>query len=129
MEVRDFEGARVLRGPDWDQGDSDGGEGYLGTVTQSLGNGRVRVVWDKGAETICRAGGDEKHDLRLYDTAPVGVRHKGTKCSECGEGDIWSMLWRCQQCAGYDLCTFCYSEDKHEISHSFLRVDRTGDVG
>ncbi|XP_025102247.1 E3 ubiquitin-protein ligase MIB1-like isoform X2 [Pomacea canaliculata] len=129
MEIHFFVGARVLRGPDWDQGDSDGGEGYLGTVTQLLGNGRVRVVWDKGAETICRVGGDEKYDLRLFDTAPSGVRHKGTKCSACGQGDIWSMLWRCQQCTGCDLCTFCYSDDKHEINHRFIRIDRPGDVG
>jgi len=27
------EGVRVVRGPDWSQGDADGGEGHVGTVT------------------------------------------------------------------------------------------------
>ena len=65
-------GLRVIRGPDWTAGDEDGGEGHVGTVTQLLGNYEVRVLWDMGAESTCRAGVDGKHDLRVLDTAQIG---------------------------------------------------------
>ena len=70
--MADYEGLRVLRGPDWEGGDSDGGEGYLGTLVQLLGNHTVRVLWDMGQETTCSAGHDGKFELRVFDTAQVG---------------------------------------------------------
>ncbi|KAK7473301.1 hypothetical protein BaRGS_00035433, partial [Batillaria attramentaria] len=122
-------GTRVLRGPDWDAGDVDGGEGFLGTVTEVLSNQKVRVLWDNGEESTCRTGSDGKFDLRVFDTAPSGVRHTNTKCAECGEEDILGTLWRCRECSGSDLCTPCYSDDKHDLRHPFLRIDSPGDQG
>ncbi|KAK7093791.1 E3 ubiquitin-protein ligase MIB2-like [Littorina saxatilis] len=116
-------GIRVMRGPDWEEGDTDGGEGHLGTLKELLSNGKVRVLWDNGQEVTCRAGADGKFDLRIFDTAQAGVRHPDTKCSECGETHIYGMLWRCEDCTGCDLCPQCYSDDKHEIRHRFLRFD------
>ena len=67
-----YEGLRVLRGPDWEGGDSDGGEGYLGTLVQLPGDHKVRVLWDMGQETTCNAGHDGKFELRVFDTAQAG---------------------------------------------------------
>ena len=66
------EGVRVLRGRDWEEGEADGGEGHLGTVQASPGNGVVHVLWDIGQESTCRAGQGGKFDLRVFDTATVG---------------------------------------------------------
>lgn len=67
---------RVLRGPDWDKGEEDGGEGHVGTVTEILMNNMVRVVWDNGKESICRSGAGGKFDLRIFDSAPVGKYYR-----------------------------------------------------
>lgn len=116
-------GLRVMRGPHWKDGDQDGGEGHLGTMTQLLSSQRVRVQWDNGNDNIYNAGADGKLDLRIFDSAQAGVRHPGTVCAECGEKNIYGMLWRCQDCASLDLCSLCYGSDKHEIRHTFLRLD------
>lgn len=68
-----YSGVRVLRGPDWDKGDVDGGEGHLGTITEFDSNQMVRVLWDNGAECTCKAGTDGKYELRIFDTAQVGM--------------------------------------------------------
>ncbi|KAK7093787.1 E3 ubiquitin-protein ligase MIB2-like [Littorina saxatilis] len=124
-----YEGLRVLRGPDWTSGDEDGGEGFIGTVTQLLGNHNVRVQWDMGQESTCSAGHDGTFELRVFDTAQTGIRHPDTTCAECGEKDIHGMLWRCQDCSGCDLCFLCYSDDKHDTRHRFLRIDTLGCEG
>ncbi|KAK7093788.1 E3 ubiquitin-protein ligase MIB2-like isoform X1 [Littorina saxatilis] len=124
-----YEGLRVLRGPDWSSGDEDGGEGFLGTVTQLLGNHSVRVQWDMGQESTCSAEHDGKCELRVFDTAQTGIRHPDTTCAECGEKDIHGMLWRCQDCSRCDLCSLCYSDDKHDTRHRFLRIYTPGCEG
>ena len=70
--MADHCGLRVLRGPDWTDGDRDGGEGYLGTVIQLLGDHFVRVLWDMGQESTYSAGHDGKFELKVFDSAPVG---------------------------------------------------------
>lgn len=65
-------GLRVLRGPDWNNSDVDGGEGHLGTVISLLENSCVKVMWDNGKESTCRAGTNGKFDLRIFDSAPIG---------------------------------------------------------
>ncbi|KAK7093237.1 E3 ubiquitin-protein ligase MIB2-like [Littorina saxatilis] len=122
-------GLRVLRGPDWRGGDTDGGEGHVGTVTELLGDHTMRVLWDMGQESTCSAGHDGNCALRIFDTAQIGVRHPDTRCNSCGESDIWGMLWRCRDCTGCDLCPLCYSDDKHALRHQFLRIDAPGTDG
>ena len=71
-------GLRVVRGPDWEWGDQDGGEGHVGTVVGvgeiSDSSGRAVVVqWDCGGRPgnyRCGLGG--KYDLRVLDSAPTG---------------------------------------------------------
>ncbi|KAK7496799.1 hypothetical protein BaRGS_00012008, partial [Batillaria attramentaria] len=126
MERAPVEGVRVLRGPHWDAGDEDGGEGHLGTVLSSPSNGVVHVVWDTGQESTCRAGADGKFDLRVFDTATVGVFHPGTKCSACDVDDIHGTLWRCVECQGCDLCPVCYADDKHNKRKISVRIRAMG---
>nr|KAG5706472.1 hypothetical protein BaRGS_032865 [Batillaria attramentaria] len=122
-------GVRVLRGPNWEGGEADGGEGHLGTLIELLGNGLVRVLWDNGQESTCKAGADGKYELRIFDTAPIGVRHNGTTCAGCDEKNIYGMLWRCTQCTDCTLCPLCYVLDKHDTKHPFERIDAEGESG
>ena len=71
-------GLRVVRGPDWDLADMDGGEGFVGTVvdvgskTSSLPEKLVWVQWDTGARRDHRAGYHGAYDLRVLDNAAAG---------------------------------------------------------
>lgn len=78
MENLALVGLRVLRGPDWAGGDEDGGEGHLGTVKEVLRNWHVRVLWDTGQESICKAGAEGKTELRIFDTAAVGKNRENS---------------------------------------------------
>ena len=65
-------GVRVVRGPDWEWGDQDGGEGYVGTVAEEGGRA-VLVQWDTGQRCRYRCGEQNKYDLRILDNAQAGV--------------------------------------------------------
>ena len=70
-------GLRVVRGPDWEWGDQDGGEGHVGTVVEvgepaSDGGRAVMVQWDGGERSRYRCG-LEKYDLRVLDSGPIGT--------------------------------------------------------
>ena len=65
-------GLRVVRGPDWEWGDQDGGEGFVGTVAGlEEGGGGVIVQWDMGQRSSYRCGKDNKFDLRVLDSGPI----------------------------------------------------------
>lgn len=79
MEVKI--GLRVVRGPDWEGGDQDGGEGFVGTVVAgATTDGAVddrhcvaTVQWDIGGERLqYRCGVDGKYDLRVLDSGAAG---------------------------------------------------------
>ena len=69
---------RVVRGPDWEWGEQDGGEGHVGTVvevkepTNDQEAKSVVVQWDCGERSNYRCGQDAKYDLRVLDSAPTG---------------------------------------------------------
>ena len=66
-------GLRVVRGPDWEWGDQDGGEGFVGTVAGvEEGSKEVVVQWDVGQRCRYRCGQDGKFDLRVLDSGPSG---------------------------------------------------------
>ena len=66
-------GVRVVRGPDWEWGDQDGGEGFVGTVAGlEEGGDQVVVQWDVGLRCRYRCGQDGKYDLRVLDSGPSG---------------------------------------------------------
>uniref|UniRef100_A0A0A9W5W5 RING-type E3 ubiquitin transferase n=2 Tax=Lygus hesperus TaxID=30085 RepID=A0A0A9W5W5_LYGHE len=128
MEV----GLRVVRGPDWKWDDQDGGEGSVGTVVavgkSGTKNGTpdktVVVCWDiRGYETNYRVGYDSSYDLRMLDNAPTGVRHPLIICNSCRRQGVEGLRFQCFQCNDYDLCMYCYMDDKHDTCHPFLRYD------
>lgn len=67
------EGLRVVRGPDWNLGNEDRGEGHVGTVVKDNGDQTYDVYWDMGGKSTCRVGKGGKFDLRILDNAPVGM--------------------------------------------------------
>ena len=73
-------GLRVVRGPDWEWGEQDGGEGCVGTVVEvgeavNVEGGRPVVVqWDCGEKCRYRCGVEGKYDLRVLDSAPTGKK-------------------------------------------------------
>ncbi|KAH9495559.1 E3 ubiquitin-protein ligase mib1 [Bulinus truncatus] len=124
-------GIRVVRGPDWKWGNQDGGEGFVGTVTDIWGpepdkppEKCVRVVWDNGMKSIYRIGRDSVFDLYVLDNAPCGVIQKDIECNECKVNPIHGICWKCSSCFNTYLCSQCYHSDKHEISHKFWRYDQ-----
>jgi len=67
-------GLRVVRGPDWDADDQDGGEGHVGTVVDRPAGSRVTVQWDSGTRASYRCGENGKYDLRVLDSGPTGKK-------------------------------------------------------
>ena len=68
VNVCDLVGARVKRGPDWCYGDSDGGDGKLGTMClpSSVVIGfDCAVRWDNNRSYCHRWGSDNKYELEL----------------------------------------------------------------
>jgi hypothetical protein len=60
-------GARVVRTPNWQWSNQDGGDGCVGTL-RAIHNTDVIVVWDTGTAANYRMC-----DLRVYDTAIAGM--------------------------------------------------------
>ncbi|XP_038069488.1 E3 ubiquitin-protein ligase MIB1-like [Patiria miniata] len=122
-----FTGVRVVRGPDWEWGDQDGGKGCVGTVVPAQAKDSVTGVfvrWDSGVIAHYRAGGASgKYDLRIYDNAQLRVKHPNVNCDCCPEKGIVGMRWKCLGCHDFDLCHRCYNEGKHDPGHRFTRIE------
>lgn len=75
-------GLRVVRGPNWDDKEIDGGEGFVGTVVEigsspsKLPEGLVQVQWDCGKRHEHRAGYHGAFDLYVFDNSPTGKSRK-----------------------------------------------------
>ncbi|XP_011307675.1 E3 ubiquitin-protein ligase MIB2 [Fopius arisanus] len=142
-------GLRVVRGPDWKWTDQDGGEGHAGTVveigksplapvngtttasssTDKTPDKTVIVQWDYGSRSNYRIGYQGYYDLLVFDNAAAGVQHYSIVCDGCKSHGIVGIRWKCAQCFDYDLCTQCYMDDVHDLSHVFQRfqtADATG---
>ncbi|OCT72647.1 uncharacterized protein LOC100158387 isoform X2 [Xenopus laevis] len=123
-------GMRVVRGVDWKWSNQDNGEGSMGTVVEIGRQGSpttpdktVVVQWDHGTRTNYRTGFQGAYDLLLYDNAQTGVRHPNIICDCCKKHGIRGMRWKCKVCFDYDLCTQCYMNNKHDLSHIFERYE------
>ena len=53
----------------------------MGTVRNFESPEEVVVVWDNGTAANYRCSG--AFDLRIYDSAPTGLKHEGTMCDTC----------------------------------------------
>ncbi|XP_062586119.1 uncharacterized protein LOC134247758 isoform X2 [Saccostrea cucullata] len=60
-------GCLVKRGPDWEWGDQDGGEGSIGSVFRIIGIGIAHVRWQNGLRSDYRFGFQGKFDLQICD--------------------------------------------------------------
>ncbi|XP_041377260.1 E3 ubiquitin-protein ligase MIB2-like [Gigantopelta aegis] len=116
-------GLRVIRGPDWSCGSKDGGEGHVGTVVSYGKDQTAEIIWDNGNQTISSIGKGNKFELRVLDSAPVGIRHQSITCNECNEVGVVGMRWHCTRCDDYNLCSLCYVTGKHDLTHPFRRYD------
>ncbi|KAL7645433.1 UNVERIFIED_CONTAM: hypothetical protein RMT77_003819 [Armadillidium vulgare] len=73
-----FVGAKVIRGPDWDWGNQDGGEGKWGRVTEIRGwdneSGRsvASVTWLSNTTNVYRVGHKGKVDVKYIQPATNG---------------------------------------------------------
>eukprot|EP00794_Sanderia_malayensis_P016594 gene16594-18283_t len=114
-------GTRVVRGPNWKYGNQDGGDGYVGTIT-SIADGKLVVQWDTSGYKRRYAFEGE---LRIFDTATVGVTHNGVICDECNKSNIKGSRWKCSVCFDYDLCNRCYCKGRHSLNHAFNRIDKS----
>ncbi|KAL1421082.1 hypothetical protein MTO96_023509 [Rhipicephalus appendiculatus] len=54
---------------------------------------------------------------------PGDVTFDGISCDSCGRENMVAPLWKCDVCANYDLCTFCYLSNEHNLDHGFVRLD------
>jgi len=52
-----------------------------------------------------------------------GAVHTGYVCSECHQSEFVGIRWSCLICTDVHLCRECYGNDKHDITHRFVRFD------
>uniref|UniRef100_A0A8C7H8T3 E3 ubiquitin-protein ligase MIB2 n=2 Tax=Oncorhynchus kisutch TaxID=8019 RepID=A0A8C7H8T3_ONCKI len=77
-----FQGVKVVRGPDWDWGNQDGGEGKVGKVVDIRGwdteSGRsvASVTWSNGTTNVYRMGHKGKVDLKYVSDVQGGFYYK-----------------------------------------------------
>jgi len=64
-------GVLVVRGPDWQCGEGDGGAGSVGEVVKDSGGGWTQVRWSNGHTDDYRAGFSNRHDLVVHKTTDV----------------------------------------------------------
>lgn len=114
----------------------DGGEGHVGTLCEVGRSGSthspektVVVNWDSGHRTNYRVGYQSQYDLIVIDNAQIGVRHQNIICDGCKKAGIAGILFRCAECANFDLCAHCYGNDVHYLEHSFVRYQTANSVG
>jgi hypothetical protein len=103
-------GDRVKRGPDWEWGNQDGGDG-LGTVQSRDGAGWCDVEWDNGNSNSYRVGYNGAYDLcRLAPGSTGSAGCDKSAFETCADLGNHNYVQECCQgsCAyGYDDCYFC----------------------
>lgn len=75
-------GLRVVRGTDWpsDDNESDGGEGFLGTVVEvgsnssSVAEDMAAIQWDIGTRAVYTAAYHGHYDLCVLNNSSVGKK-------------------------------------------------------
>ncbi|CAC5421435.1 MIB [Mytilus coruscus] len=98
-------------------------EKTLGTIIKESVK-EVDVQWDKPGPIVTSL---KLSELRLFDNG--GVLHNNVACSECNTYPLRGLRWKCINCDDYDLCTFCYMADAHNLRHIFIRFKRNDSKG
>ncbi|XP_030843497.1 E3 ubiquitin-protein ligase MIB2-like [Strongylocentrotus purpuratus] len=132
-------GQRVVRSATWTSGDEDGGEGHLGTVVKlkdqdpqdPIPSGWAKIRWDNGNVNNYQVGSSGSYDLALFDSAPAGVIRVDAVCDSCLMDPIAGIPWKCsdESCPNYVLCTPCYMNDRHDLTHTFTRFTSQKETG
>ena len=80
----------VVRGPDWEWDDQDGGEGSIGKVVKDEADGEepgwVKVRWPSGEKNCYRDGKDNARDLKL-STQPGTHQHENREDGDSSDSD------------------------------------------
>uniref|UniRef100_A0A673B0W2 Mindbomb E3 ubiquitin protein ligase 2 n=1 Tax=Sphaeramia orbicularis TaxID=375764 RepID=A0A673B0W2_9TELE len=61
--------------------------------------------------------------MKILTFTNYRVRHSNIICDSCKKHGIMGMRWKCKVCFDYDLCTQCYMNNKHDLSHAFERYE------
>ncbi|CAC5361693.1 MIB [Mytilus coruscus] len=59
----------------------------------------------------------------------AGVKHTHVQCDGCDMYPLRGIRWKCMICGDYDLCTDCYMNNEHDLSHIFKRKLSTDSKG
>eukprot|EP00035_Acanthoeca_spectabilis_P013571 m.252833 g.252833 ORF g.252833 m.252833 type:complete len:668 (+) comp15923_c0_seq2:181-2184(+) len=78
---------------------------------------------------LCRADMGSLGDIERIARRGVGETarklesrvHRGATCRGCGESPVAGTLYRCDTCAGYELCHGCHSHGAIHPPHSFSK--------
>lgn len=106
-----MEDLRVVRGPDWEHGDEDGGEGHVGTV--------VGVHWDRTASEP--ASSPETGSAERSVGGCSTEEDQPTAGLEGGKVHSVTVQWDCGQRGSYK----CGRDGKYELR--IIDTAQTGD--
>lgn len=59
------------------------------------------------------------------------MKHPNIVCNACGCQGIAGMRWKCshRSCYDFDLCSHCYHDDQHDLTHPFTRFETPNSDG
>lgn len=57
------------------------------------------------------------------------MRHPNVVCDGCSKCGIAGIVFKCEQCANYHLCSSCYGADLHDREHPFIRYTTPTSLG
>ncbi|KAL1421081.1 hypothetical protein MTO96_023508 [Rhipicephalus appendiculatus] len=60
---------------------------------------------------------------------PGAASFLGPLCDGCCLKNLPGARWKCDVCVDYNLCTDCYTSNKHRLDHGFLRFDSLRGTG
>lgn len=88
-------GVLVVRGPDWQCGDDDGGAGSIGEVVKDAGGGWVQVRWSNGHCDDYRAGFSNRRDLVVHEMLDGCSEHVASETASLYAASMYAAL--CQR--------------------------------
>lgn len=55
-------------------------------------------------------------------TANAIIVHSSVRCDGCDMSPLRGYRFKCFSCPNYDLCSECYTGEKHDMDHEFIRL-------
>lgn len=56
------------------------------------------------------------------ETASASMIHRSVRCDGCEMSPLRGYRFKCFTCPNYDLCAECYTGEKHNLDHEFIRL-------